>query len=118
MDNNINSNMINSATAAFRHDEEMKKIAMEITEEQQHKEKQFMNKLEKQIELLERSLEQSEENYKKLNALYELKNKELEDSQKELMASKKYNKKMMWIAIISAGLAVISIILTILFEII
>ena len=116
LDNNIDKNLINSAAAFSRYSEQNRKQALEISEEQEKKEKQFMSKFEKQINLLESSLHQSEENYKKLNELYELKNKELNDSKQELKESKKYNKKMLIIALVSAGISIVSLIASLLFN--
>lgn len=116
LDNNIDKNMINSAATLSRYSEQNRKLALEISEEQERKEKQFMAKFEKQINLLESSLKQSEENYNKLNELYELKNKELNDSKQELKESKKYNKKMLIIALVSAGISIVSLIASLLFN--
>lgn len=54
------------------------------------------------------------ENYAKLNELYLLKEKELEDSKQEAEKAKKYNTKMLIIALISAGIALASLVATIL----
>lgn len=116
LDANMNPKMMNSAATVSRYSARNEELALKISEEQNRQEKQFMSKFEKQIDLLEGSLKQSEENYKKLNDLYELKCKEFEKSKKELEESEKYNKKMMLIAIVSAGFAMVSIVLTILFK--
>lgn len=116
LDANMNHKMMNSAATVSRYSARNEELALKISEEQNRQEEQFMSKFEKQIDLLEGSLKQSEENYKKLNDLYELKCKEFEKSKKELEESEKYNKKMMLIAIVSAGFAMVSIVLTILFK--
>ena len=61
------------------------------------------------------------DNYKKLNDLYSLKEKELEDREKELEESKaeakkakRYNTAMLIIALVSAGIALASLVATIL----
>lgn len=54
------------------------------------------------------------ENYNKLNALFLLKEKELESSKKEAEKAKKYNMKMLIIALASAGIALASLVATIL----
>ena len=54
------------------------------------------------------------ENYSKLNELYLLKEKELENSKQEADEAKKHNTKMMIIALISAGIALASLVATIL----
>lgn len=54
------------------------------------------------------------DNYAKLNDLYLLKEKELEDSKQEAEKAKKYNTKMLVIALISAGIALASLVATIL----
>jgi len=51
------------------------------------------------------------DNYSKLNDLYLLKEKELEESKQE---AKKYNTKMLIIALVSAGIALASLVATIL----
>lgn len=116
LDNNIDKNMINSAATLSRYSEQNSKLALAISEEQERKEKQFMSRFEKQINLLESSLKQSEEDYKKLNELYELKSKELNDSKQELKESKKYNRKMLIIALVSAGISIVSLMVSILFN--
>ena len=54
------------------------------------------------------------ENYKKLDELYRLKEKELEDSKAETKKSKSYNTTMLVIALASAGIALASLVATIL----
>ena len=54
------------------------------------------------------------DNYSKLNDLYLLKEKELEESKQEAEKAKKYNTKMLVIALISAGIALASLVATIL----
>lgn len=54
------------------------------------------------------------DNYIKLNDLYLLKEKELEESKREAEKAKKYNTKMMVIALVSAGIALASLVATIL----
>ena len=72
---------------------------------------------------MQNNLKQSEENYKKLNDLYELKTKELkereaalEKNKEELKISKRYNKKMLIISLVSAAVSVLSLIVTIIFK--
>lgn len=54
------------------------------------------------------------DNYSKLNDLYLLKEKELEESKQEAQKAKKYNTKMLIIALISASIALASLVTTIL----
>ena len=54
------------------------------------------------------------DNYSKLNDLYLLKEKELEESKLEAEKAKKYNTKMLVIALVSAGIALASLVATIL----
>ena len=54
------------------------------------------------------------DNYSKLNDLYLLKEKELEESKQEAEKAKKYTTKMLVIALISAGIALASLVATIL----
>ena len=54
------------------------------------------------------------DNYSKLNDLYLLKEKELEESKQETEKAKKYNTKMLIIALVSAGIALASLVATIL----
>ena len=54
------------------------------------------------------------DNYSKLNDLYLLKEKELEESKQEAEKAKKYNTKMLVIALVSAGIALASLVATIL----
>lgn len=93
-----------------------KKLAQAIAYEQEQEKRQYLNTQNKQIEILESNLKQSEANYKKLNDLFELKNKELEENKEELKQSKKYNKKMLIIALVSAGIAVVTLIATIILK--
>lgn len=44
LDNNIDKNMINSAATLSRYSEQNSKLALEISEEQERKEKQFMSR--------------------------------------------------------------------------
>lgn len=89
-----------SAESAGRYLEKIKK---------EESEKQFLiNNSNKQVELLQgqinilkQQLEEVKEEKNKINELYELKNKELEDSRKELKKSKVYNTVMFGIAIAS-----------------
>ena len=53
------------------------------------------------------------ENYKKLDELYKLKENELEASQAEAQKAKSYNTKMLVIALISGGIALASLVATI-----
>ena len=54
------------------------------------------------------------DNYSKLNDLYLLKEKELEESKQEAEKAKQYNTKMLIIALVSAGIALASLVATIL----
>lgn len=54
------------------------------------------------------------DNYNKLNELYQLKEKELEESKQEAEKAKKYNTKMLVIALVSAGIALASLVASIL----
>lgn len=54
------------------------------------------------------------DNYSKLNDLYLLKEKELEESKQEAEKSKKYNINMLVIALVSAGIALASLVASIL----
>ena len=57
-------------------------------------------------------------NYETLYNLYVLKQKELEDSQADVKKAKKYNTTMLVIALVSAGIALASLVATILIAII
>ena len=113
IDRQTNLNSANSAYALHFHDENNKKLAQAIACELEQEKVQYLNNQNKQIEILQSNLKQSEENFKKLNELYELKNKEFRENEEELKQSKKYNKKMLAIALISAGVAVATLIVTI-----
>jgi len=54
------------------------------------------------------------ENYKRLDELYRLKEKELEESKGEAKKARSYNTKMLVIALVSAGIALASLVATIL----
>jgi len=116
--NNIDKRMINSASSFARIDDENKKLATRIADEEERKYENITDGVQKQINLLEENLKQSQESYNKLNELYHLKSKELEENKKELEASKNYNKKMYWIALGSGIVAVLSLITMIVIEII
>lgn len=58
------------------------------------------------------------DNYTKLNDLYLLKEKELEESKREAEKAKKYNTRMLVIALVSAGIALASLVATILIAVI
>ena len=118
IDSQTNYNFVNSAQAGYIQDEKNKKLAQSIAYEQEQEKRQYLNTQNKQIEILESNLKQSEANYKKLNDLFELKNKELEENKEELKQSKKYNKKMLIIALVSAGIAVVTLITTIILKLI
>ena len=94
INNNIDKSMINSASSFARIDDENKKLAKRIADEEERKYKNITDGVQKQINLLEENLKQSQESYNKLNELYYLKSKELEENKKELEVGKKYNKKM------------------------
>ena len=53
-------------------------------------------------------------NYIKLNDLYMLKEKELEESKKEVAKAKKYNTVMLIITLVSSGVALASLVTTVL----
>ena len=116
LNNNIDKSTINTASAFARIDDENKKLAKRIADEEERKYKKITDGVQKQISLLEDGLKQSQESYNKLNELYRLKNQELEENKKELEASKKYNKKMFWIALGSGIVAVFSFIAMIIIE--
>ena len=116
LNNNIDKSMINTASAFARIDDENKKLAKQIANEEDRKYKKITDGVQKQISLLEDSLRQSKDSYNKLNELYQLKNQELEENKKELETSKKYNKKMFWIALGSGIVAVMSFIAMIIIE--
>ena len=118
LNNNIDKSMINSASAFARIDDENKKLAKRIADEEERKYKNITDGVQKQISLLEDNLRQSKDGYNKLNELFELKNQELEENKKELESSKKYNKKMFWIALGSGMVAVLSFIAMIIIELI
>ena len=75
---------------------------------------QIIEKSNEQIKLLNEHNEQLISNYNKLEDLYKLKEKELEESKQEAEKAKKYNTKMLVIALISAGIALASLVATIL----
>lgn len=75
---------------------------------------QIIEKSNEQIRLLNEHNEQLTSNYKKLEELYNLKAKELEESKQEAEKAKKYNTKMLVIALVSAGIALASLVATIL----
>ena len=116
IDSQTNYNFVNSAQVGHIQDEKNKKLAQAIAYEQEQEKRQYLNTQNKQIEILQSNLKQSEANYKKLNDLYELKSKELEENKEELKQSKKYNKKMLIIALVSAGIAVVTLIATIILK--
>lgn len=116
LNNNIDKSMINSASSFARIDDENKKLAKRIADEEERKYKKITDGVQKQISLLEDNLRQSKDSYNKLNELFQLKNQELEENKKELESSKKYNKKMFWIALGSGIFAVLSFIAMIIIE--
>lgn len=75
---------------------------------------QIIEKSNEQIKLLNDQNKQLVSNYDKLEDLYKLKEKELEESKQEAEKAKKYNTKMLVIALISAGIALASLVDTIL----
>ena len=75
---------------------------------------QIIEKSNEQIRLLNEHNEQLTSNYKKLEELYNLKAKELEEAKQEAEKTKKYNTKMLVIALVSAGIALASLVATIL----
>lgn len=75
---------------------------------------QIIEKSNEQIRLLNEHNKQLTSNYKKLEELYNLKSKELEEAKQEAEKTKKYNTKMLVIALVSAGIALASLVATIL----
>lgn len=118
LNNNIDKSTINTASDFARIDDENKKLAKRMVDEEEKKYNKINDGVQKQISLLEDNLKQSQTSYNKLNELYELKNQELEENKKELEASKKYNKKMFWIALVSGIVAILSFIAMIIIELI
>lgn len=70
--------------------------------------------IEEQNELLKKQNEQLASSNKELSQLLELKEKELENSKADAEKAKKYNTKMLVIALVSAGIALASFVATIL----
>ena len=116
IDRQTNFSSVNSAYALGIKEEQNRKLAQAITQEKEQERKRFYDAHNKQIEILQNNLKQTEENYKKLNDLYELKSKELDENKEELKQSKKYNKKMLTIAMVSAGVAIVTLIATIILK--
>lgn len=73
--------------------------------------------MQKQIDLQELQIEELKNNYNKLNKLYKIKEKENIQIKQQYEESKKYNKIMMWIAIISGIVGICSLFATILIAI-
>lgn len=71
---------------------------------------QIIEKSEEQINLLNKQNEHLNNNVKKLEELLKIKENELEEAKNEALESKKYNKKMMIITVISTIVAIISMI--------
>ncbi len=116
IDRQTNFSSVNSAYAFGIKEEQNRKLAQAITQQKEQERKRFYDAHNKQIEILQNNLKQTEENYKKLNDLYELKSKELDENKEELKQSKKYNKKMLTIAMVSAGVAIVTLIATIILK--
>ena len=106
----------NSAKALQNNSIKNQDLAQRIAFEQEQEKMMYLNIQNKKIKMLQNNLKQSEANYKKLNDLYDLKCKELDENKKELKQSKKYNKKMLMIALISVGIAVLSFVATIILK--
>ena len=83
-----------------------------MAEQEKHEEVVEFN--EKQIKLLSEQNEQLRENFNKLEDLYKIKETELEESKTEAKKAKKYNITMLIIALVSAGIALASLVATIL----
>lgn len=66
------------------------------------------------LEENQKVVEELNNNYTKLNDLYMLKEKELEDSKQEASKAKRYNTIMLIIALVSAGIALASLVATVL----
>jgi len=64
--------------------------------------------------MLNKVIDGSNENYKKLDDLYQLKEIELEDIKTEAKKARSYNTTMLVIALVSAGIALASLVATIL----
>ena len=67
LNNNIDKSTINTASAFARIDDENKKLAKRIADEEERKYKNIIDGVQKQINLLEENLKQSQESYNKLN---------------------------------------------------
>lgn len=108
--------------------EELREFAIQqitLLGEQNNQLKGNFEKLEQLYNLKVKELEDSKEdakkvidglngNYQKLHDLYSLKEKELEESKVEAKKAKKYNTTMLIIALVSAGIALASLVATIL----
>jgi archaellum component FlaC len=75
------------------------------------------NEIKPIIEGNQKVIEGLNNNYTKLNDLYILKEKELEDSKQEATKAKKYNTIMLIITLVSAGIALASLVATVLIAI-
>lgn len=75
------------------------------------------NEIKPIIEGNQKVIEGLNNNYTKLNDLYMLKEKELEDSKQEATKAKKYNTIMLIITLVSAGIALASLVATVLIAI-
>ena len=95
-------------------------VEMEIDEkstfayQMQQQTNQIIEKSNEQIKLLNQHNEQLASNYKKLEDLYALKEQELEDAKQDAKKAKRYNTTMLIVALVSAGIALASLVATIL----
>lgn len=105
----IDYNSINSAEA-FARAEAARKQQVDRVEKEKNR---LFSNLENQNNFLEQQIKKSEDNYVKLSELYEITKKEAEQNKIEAIESKKYNKKMLIISLVSSGVAVLSLIATI-----
>lgn len=79
--------------------------------------KVLANEIKPIIEGNQKVIDGLNNNYTKLNDLYILKEKELEDSKQEATKAKKYNTIMLIITLVSAGIALASLVATVLIAI-
>lgn len=75
---------------------------------------QIIERSEQQITLLTQQNEQLQANYTKLEELYKIKERELDESKAEATKAKKYNTTMLIVALVSAGIALATLVATVL----
>ncbi len=117
LDRNSKKQFVNSTMALQQIDQENEFLAREIAYEENKKYNEIVAGQNKQIKFLNENLCKLEKNYEKLNELYEIKKKELKEKEKALLKSERYNKKMWITTIISVGVSIASLLLTIIFSI-